>query len=75
MRGRFPLTVAGPRRFFTGLPCYALSGIRVTIELFVSLHTLSVATLSISNTSAQDNFSFDHQEKSALRVFHTTLDR
>ena len=32
-RGCFPLTVAGPRRFFTGLPCYALSGIREAIQL------------------------------------------
>lgn len=37
--GRFPLTVAGPRRFFTGLPCYALTGIRDAIQLSSALHT------------------------------------
>jgi hypothetical protein len=32
-RGGFPLTVAGPRRIFTGLPCYALAGIREVTQL------------------------------------------
>ncbi|CAE6778295.1 hypothetical protein NSPZN2_40627 [Nitrospira defluvii] len=32
-RESFPLTVAGPRRFFTGLPCYALAGIREIAQL------------------------------------------
>ncbi|CBK41810.1 protein of unknown function [Nitrospira defluvii] len=32
-RDRFSLTVAGPRRFYTGLPCYALTGTRGTFSV------------------------------------------
>ncbi len=32
-RDRFSLTVAGPRRYRTGLPCYALTGTRVTLHI------------------------------------------
>ena len=44
--GCFPLTVAGPRRFFTGLPCYALAGIREAIQLSSVLHTAGELALS-----------------------------
>lgn len=47
--GRFPLTVAGPRRFFTGLPCYALAGIRKVIQLSTVIPTAGYLALSTAN--------------------------
>ncbi|MDI3461506.1 MAG: hypothetical protein OJF50_000327 [Nitrospira sp.] len=46
-RGRFPLTVAGPRRFLTGLPCYALTGIREITQLSTAILTAGWLAVSI----------------------------